>query len=200
MYSIDPNSKKNPAFTQNIDDFDKEKRTKFHMSIKNTFSFLNSETKETPDSKMIKITYTKRPSNTTLSFTLHKRNWDTMQALNKIGRALKKRVGDFYFAGTKDKRAETVQRISAKGVSKHELAGLIKNESWNFSEVNFSNLEYSNNILKIGDLYGNRFTLALRFLGEMDETQIAKNIENVKKTGFINYFGLQRFGSKVEVG
>ena len=194
--SVKPNSKQNPPFFQNIDDFDKQKRTLFHESIKKSFSFLTSETKELDGHKSIKITYCKKPHHTMLSFSLHKRNWDTMQALNKLGRALKKRIGDFFFAGTKDKRAETVQKIVAKNLTKNELANLIKNPIWNFDEINFSHLEYTNHLLKIGDLQGNRFTIALRLLDPVSQSHLTQNVENVKKTGFVNYFGLQRFGCK----
>ena len=199
LYSLKPNVKNNPVFTQKIDDFDKEKRTKFHLAIKKNFTFLNSETKDVDDSKIIKISYTKKPQQSSLSFHLYKRNWDTMQALNKLARAMHKRPGDFFFAGTKDKRAVTIQQITAKSVTKNELAGLTKNPSWNFEEITFSNLTYTSSLLKIGDLYGNRFTLALRFLEHIDPSKIDKNIENLKKSGFVNYFGLQRFGSKLEV-
>ena len=74
-----------------------------------------------------------------------------------------------------------------------------KNPSWNFEEICFSDLTYTNCLLKIGDLYGNRFTLALRFLEHIDPLKIERNVKNLMSSGFVNYFGLQRFGSKLEV-
>lgn len=119
-----------------------------------------------------------------------------MQALNKLSRALRKRPGDFFFAGTKDKRAESVQQIVAKNTSKVELANVTKNPSWNFDEINFSNIKYTEKCLKVGDLKGNRFTIALRFPDKVEIEKIKDNLEKVRASGFVNYFGLQRFGSK----
>jgi tRNA(Glu) U13 pseudouridine synthase TruD len=48
-----------------------------------------------------------------------------------------------------------------------------------------------NDRLRIGDLYGNRFSLILRFIEnsqEVDE-KAKKNFEGLSKRGFINYFG-----------
>lgn len=57
-------------------------------------------------------------------------------------------------------------------------------------------------MIKLGDLSGNRFSLAIRFiegsvknlyLGATDE-EIKQNVENLGENGFLNYFGMQRFG------
>jgi len=48
--------------------------------------------------------------------------------------------------------------------------------------------------LGLGNLMGNRFSILLRFTEESDEI-INENIEKLKESGFINYYGLQRFGS-----
>jgi TruD family tRNA pseudouridine synthase len=45
-------------------------------------------------------------------------------------------------------------------------------------------------------LKGNRFSVALRFIdAKTPDEVIIKNMEQVQKNGFINYFGMQRFGS-----
>lgn len=52
--------------------------------------------------------------------------------------------------------------------------------------------------LRTGDLYGNRFSIALRLTERIEKIDIA-NIEaavsNIKQYGFVNYFGMQRFGN-----
>lgn len=48
--------------------------------------------------------------------------------------------------------------------------------------------------LKLGDLKGNHFTIVLRYV-DADEQTITDACENVKKFGFINYYGTQRFGT-----
>lgn len=197
--SLNADSKNNPSFEFKCDDFSKEKRGKFHETLRQHFSFLNSETKESAAGRSIRVSFSRRPQNSVLSFVLRKRNWDTMQAVNKIARALKRRAGDFFFAGTKDKRAETTQLITAKGVSAKELAGLLHVSSWNFDEVSFSHLEYVQAPLKVGDLLGNRFTLAIRFPERVEEAQVLGNVQRAAQSGFVNYFGLQRFGNSNQV-
>ena len=50
--------------------------------------------------------------------------------------------------------------------------------------------------MALGSLKGNRFSIALRFIPiEISDAQIKANVINVKENGFINYFGMQRFGS-----
>ncbi len=52
----------------------------------------------------------------------------------------------------------------------------------------------TDNGLKLGDLKGNRFTIVLRQV-EGDDLMIEKSINSLKDFGFINYYGLQRFGT-----
>lgn len=49
--------------------------------------------------------------------------------------------------------------------------------------------------MKLGDLKGNRFSIAIREVSPENITLIEKRIETLSGTGFINYYGLQRFGS-----
>jgi len=48
--------------------------------------------------------------------------------------------------------------------------------------------------LNLGELAGNRFTITLRAV-EADDEVVSAAIESVSKHGFVNYFGLQRFGT-----
>ncbi|KAL7062101.1 hypothetical protein AAHC03_01266 [Spirometra sp. Aus1] len=94
-----------------------------------------------------------------------------------------------YYAGTKDKRAITTQRVSVKNISSKRLASL--NPRLNGIKVgNFAYLPYS---IALGDLYGNRFSVAIRDV-VADDGVIHRAIMEWQKRGFINYFGLQRFG------
>ena len=48
----------------------------------------------------------------------------------------------------------------------------------------------------LGALAGNRFSVALRFIpADIEDSEIAKNVEAAKSEGFLNYFGMQRFGT-----
>jgi TruD family tRNA pseudouridine synthase len=49
--------------------------------------------------------------------------------------------------------------------------------------------------IKLGDLSGNRFKIVIRELSEQNDQIINEAVESLKENGFINYFGLQRFGN-----
>lgn len=49
--------------------------------------------------------------------------------------------------------------------------------------------------LVLGQLMGNRFTITLRGVVAESEDIIKASVEGLGKNGFINYYGLQRFGS-----
>ena len=55
--------------------------------------------------------------------------------------------------------------------------------------------------LKLGDLSGNRFKTTIRRLesssagASLDEEALKSAVVSLQTNGFINYFGLQRFGS-----
>lgn len=109
----------------------------------------------------------------------------------------------FSFAGTKDRRGVTAQRISIFRGDAKKLLNL--NRDLRGSKV--GDLKYEKHALSLGELRGNEFLITLRdcqFASEsLDETtkfETAKQIvgEAIKKmseNGFINYYGLQRFGS-----
>ena len=123
-------------------------------------------------------------------FLLYKENKDTMDAINLLSKLLKIKAGMFGYAGTKDRRAVTTQQVSVYRVRAEQLQDL--NASlWNMCVGNF---KYCREPLKLGSLSGNHFIITLRnVVGDHD--MIAKSLESLKLDGFINYFGLQRFGT-----
>jgi tRNA pseudouridine13 synthase len=139
-----------------------------------------------------------------LHFSLYKENKDTMEVVGFLGSKLNSGAKAFAFAGTKDRRACTVQRLCVKRQTAERIAGF--NRSLFNAAV--GDFEYRNNDLKLGDLMGNEFTITLRdckFQNEegMNAVQrqvfanevVGKAIEDFSDKGFINYYGLQRFGS-----
>lgn len=183
-----------------VTDKDKAFRGELHANIKKNMKGYYSETNDVEDKKIITAKYVgKEDMGRYLRFVLRKRNWDTMQAVNQVARGAKKNTGNFFFAGTKDKRGETVQWVTAKNVAKKELAGFTKMKYWKWEEISFSNLEYVSEPIKLGDLKGNKFTIALRLREPAAESLLNENVSNVRENGFINYFGLQRFGTKSKV-
>jgi len=139
-----------------------------------------------------------------LHFTLYKENKDTMEVISFIGSQLKLHSKNFQFAGTKDRRGVTVQRVSVKRVNARTLVQMGKN-LWN---AKVGDYRYHPRGLELGELAGNEFVITLRdchFPGEegldiaqriaLAKTTLSKAISDFKEKGFINYYGLQRFGS-----
>ncbi|KAI4948236.1 hypothetical protein J4E91_006231 [Alternaria rosae] len=139
-----------------------------------------------------------------LHFNLYKENKDTMEVVGFLGSKLNCGAKGFGFAGTKDRRACTVQRVCVK----RQLAQRIQNFNKILFNAAVGDFEYRHNDLKLGDLMGNEFTITLRdchFQSEegLDFAQrrqlahdvVSKAITDFSQKGFINYYGLQRFGS-----
>lgn len=139
-----------------------------------------------------------------LHFTLYKENKDTMESVYFLASQLKVGIKDFQFGGTKDRRGVTVQRVSAYRVHAEQMAAVGKRMYG--SKV--GDYEYCPQGLELGELGGNEFLITLRdchFPGEdglslkereeLASKVITESMESFRKGGFINYYGLQRFGS-----
>jgi tRNA pseudouridine13 synthase len=139
-----------------------------------------------------------------LHFTLYKENKDTMEVVGFLGSKLNSGAKAFSFAGTKDRRACTAQRVCIKRQTAERIAGFNR-ALFNAAVGDFA---YRQNDLKLGDLKGNEFTITLRncnFQGEegmnfmqrymLANEVVGKAIQDFSVKGFINYYGLQRFGS-----
>ncbi|CAE8699197.1 unnamed protein product, partial [Polarella glacialis] len=145
-----------------------------------------------------------------LYFRLYKENCDTGEAVNSIASCVGRSVKQFTFAGTKDKRASTVQQICAHRLPADQLRRTVLHRLWD-KRVRISDLEYRSDRLRLGNLRGNRFKVVLRDVpvpiavaaaaGGAPGSAEAKDVlgqafDTVKETGFLNYFGLQRFGTR----
>jgi tRNA pseudouridine13 synthase len=60
--------------------------------------------------------------------------------------------------------------------------------------MHMSNFRLVSDRLRVGDLYGNRFSLVIRLVSHADLETALQNFEGLRRDGFINYFGTQRFG------
>jgi tRNA pseudouridine13 synthase len=139
-----------------------------------------------------------------LHFTLYKENKDTMEVLFFMATQLKTKVSNFQFAGTKDRRGVTVQKVSICRVRKEQIIGLTKSaRGWMVG-----GFEYKKHGLELGELNGNEFLLTLRDCHAPNEEDLSheQRFEALQKAvneaaekfgekGFINYYGLQRFGT-----
>lgn len=134
-------------------------------------------------------------------FVLAKAAMDTGSALNELARALRVPAKLLSVAGNKDRRGVTTQLVRGKGVWPDALAainGQVRNRRYRIAHLAFADSE-----LRLGDLDGNEFEIVLRnvtMAGESEEAQAAAvaAVERWAAVGwqFINYFGLQRFGTQ----
>ncbi|KAJ3047336.1 multisubstrate pseudouridine synthase 7 [Rhizophlyctis rosea] len=125
-------------------------------------------------------------------FTLYKENKDSMEAVALIAKMIKTQTKTFTFAGTKDKRAITVQRVSAYRTTMNALAGLNRI----LRGIQIGDFEYKKKRLELGSLSGNHFVITLRDVQAPSEEVIHTSLESLRDNGFINYYGMQRFGSR----
>ncbi|ORX91940.1 tRNA pseudouridine synthase D [Basidiobolus meristosporus CBS 931.73] len=192
------------VFIEAIDD--KEKRTKIHQFFKNAFD--RKLVTEASDGR-IKVRYVaegvdrrdrkfQRKRNDWnvaegdfCRFVLHKENKDTMEAVNMLSKVMKMSSKIFSYAGTKDKRGVTAQWVTAYHVKPERLLGLNKR----LRGMQLGNFGYCKNKLDLGDLKGNRFSIVLRDVTVDSQEIIDQAVTTIKDKGFINYFGMQRFGS-----
>jgi len=139
-----------------------------------------------------------------LHFSLYKENKDTMEVISFLARQLKMKPQSFQFAGTKDRRGVTVQRVSVYRVYADRLVGL--NRTLRGSKI--GGFEYQPHGLELGELKGNEFVITLRdckfpsfeVLALDKSVELASSIvkgavQHLSNLGFINYYGLQRFGA-----
>lgn len=181
------------------------------------------------------------PNGQYLHFTLHKENRDTMDVVNMLGRILnlprQLQQKTFAFAGTKDKRAVTVQKVSAYKINPERLAaanwpsagggrggggrGGRGGRGGGMGAAGFGlprgckvgDFEWRKAGLELGELKGNQFLITLRDICPTDSTPsewptlsideqeaklrniVGAAMDGLEKNGFINYYGLQRFGT-----
>ena len=127
-----------------------------------------------------------------LQFTLLKENVDTLNAVNALCRILRvKSQNAIGYAGTKDKRAVTAQQMTIYRRKPSELTRIHGN-THGFT-VRVGDFRYVPQPVRLGNNEGNHFTITLRQVAETSEVVCAA-CEAVKQAGFINYYGLQRFG------
>lgn len=149
-----------------------------------------------------------------LRFVLQKENMDTIDAIQLISRRLHLSPRDLSYAGTKDKRGITSQWLVARNVTVAKVLGINKllpsGETGN-RRLQVGNVQLATHPLSLGDLVGNRFELVIRDVhlncptgrheDSMDplnasvQTMLRGLIEGFAAHGFINYYGLQRFGT-----
>lgn len=192
---------------------DKEDRTVIHRTVREAFES-RLETKTTPENTFI-ITLASGtnkfrsradrlgkssvgaadanigPQKNFLHFTLFKENKETMQVANLLAKFLRIPPKTITYAGTKDRRGVTVQRASISKTQAERLNGLNRT----LRGIRLGGFKYDDNQLKLGDLKGNEFYITIRNVDEQDPETINAALASLRDNGYINYYGMQRFGT-----
>lgn len=118
-------------------------------------------------------------------------NWETNRLIRLLSRSMRISREKVGFAGTKDKRAVTTQRMSFEcDPSKLQLVEL--------NDVLLENVRRSDVPVRMGDLKGNRFGIRVNDVPlkrESIQSIVSEVTGQVMSVGgFPNYFGQQRFG------
>ncbi|KAL1497061.1 hypothetical protein ABEB36_008086 [Hypothenemus hampei] len=189
-----------------VHDLSKNERKTIHICVKNYFgqrivaSTVSKDGKTTLQFKKFdkKGKHDERlqwPENLPefVHFILYKEMIDTMDACSQIAQALRIPPMKLIYAGVKDKRAKTSQWFCIKKYHPVKIVTNLKR----FKNLKVGNFEFKNEPLKLGQLIGNRFRIALRNV-LADDQFINDSFKQVGEHGFINYYGLQRFGNDKE--
>nr|CAH8840294.1 unnamed protein product [Trichobilharzia regenti] len=184
----------------------KTDRTQIHEAVRKLFPSLESTTVKEDDQNVIVVFRKNHPEakNSRRSrgnakgmsksapycrFVLYKEGKDTLSAIQLLSRFLHVGPSMFTYAGTKDRRAITTQFVTVKGINSKTLSSL-NSRLYGLRVGNFS---YVSSPLFLGDLDGNHFVIVLRSVNAI-KTVVQDAVEAWKCTGFLNYYGLQRFG------
>ncbi|RMG15574.1 MAG: tRNA pseudouridine(13) synthase TruD [Planctomycetota bacterium] len=123
-----------------------------------------------------------------LYLLVEKRGITTEEAARRLARRLGVRRRDVGYAGRKDARAVTWQRISFFRARLPADLEALADERLRVHEA-----RPHRNKLKLGHLRGNRFRIRLRGSGSSED--VAREVlDALAARGALNYFGLQRFG------
>lgn len=127
-----------------------------------------------------------------LVLDVEKTNWDTHHLIREMARRLCISQKRFGWAGTKDKKAVTVQRISIMNLDESALTRI------NLPDLKIRVLGKTNRAVGLGDLLGNRFRITIRELSCPDPVaSLATITSEIEEYGGVpNYFGIQRFGDQ----
>lgn len=199
---------------------DKAKRAQLHGQVRRIFNS-RLETTTRPDGAIVANFNAPRkgprksrgrrgqaddePVGQYLHFTLYKDNRDTMDAVSQIARLLRVKPQAIGYAGTKDRRASTVQRCSVRYQRKTAMAGL-NGKLWGISTGDY---QYQDDAIHLGQLLGNEFVITLKNCQMSDQdpssspaerlsrlkTNVESALAHMAAHGWINYFGHQRFGT-----
>ena len=122
-------------------------------------------------------------------FGIRKRNLSTLEAINRIARALQVNARHIGYAGLKDKRAVTTQVLSVEGVPPERVLEMA------VPAIEVLWAKRHAHKLRVGHLRGNRFEITVRDVSPTALPVIKEIMTRLATEGVPNRFGVQRFGN-----
>ena len=138
---------------------------------------------------------------------LAKVNVDTISAMDRLARSANTRTKFLGYAGTKDRRAMTAQWVTASLINPYSLSLVNSSSFGDGSLLRVGDFDYVPKQLQLGQLAGNRFFLTLRQVQAGADAASATQEQSIEAAAaalrewvalggtYVNYFGLQRFGT-----
>ena len=127
---------------------------------------------------------------------LTKKNWDTHHLIRELSRRFGVSRSRFGWAGTKDKRAITTQRISIWDPDRTIVTRI---GDLRIPDVELEVIGRSKREISLGDLRGNEFGIVIRDINGTEDDVLGR-IANISDElshagGMPNFYGMQRFGT-----
>jgi len=126
-----------------------------------------------------------------LHFSLYKENIGTTELISQLAHSLRTKDKYFSFAGTKDRRGRTLQRVAVSLIKPESLENTVGRLR---CEAYIGNYTYHPQGLRMGDLSGNHFEIGIKDVS-IEKPSVEDIMMHFKEHGFVNYFGMQRFGT-----
>jgi len=148
--------------------------------------------KETPEDFLVEEipSYLPCGSGEHCYLTIEKRGITTLEAINRIAKAVKVPERDIGYAGMKDSVGVTRQTISVQWLSPSMALDL------ELDGVKVVAAARHSNKLKLGHLRGNRFRIVIRGVSGDAALTVPMILDVLSKRGVPNYFGYQRYGAQ----
>ncbi len=111
--------------------------------------------------------------------------WDMIAIFSEYLGIPAQKIG---YAGLKDKHATTTQYISVESSYEKMM------KQFRHKQIKIIDVTRHSKSIRMGDLAGNRFSINLFELDNIDAGRLEKCARKISKNGLPNYFGYQRFG------
>jgi len=111
--------------------------------------------------------------------------WDMIAVFSEYLGVPAQKIG---YAGLKDKNATTTQYISVESSYEKMM------KQFRHVQIKVLSITRHSKSIRMGDLAGNRFSINLFELDNIDAGRLEKCARKISKNGLPNYFGYQRFG------